>query len=64
MVSEPILDPLTGHLPYYPRTKPKVLDVKGCIGKNPGPKSARDKAKIEYIYISGEGGGGGATLTP
>ena len=30
---------------------PKVLGVMGCIGKNPSPILARDKAKIEYISL-------------
>ena len=28
---------------------PKVLGVKGWIGKSPSPTSARDSAKLEYI---------------
>ena len=26
-----------------------MLGVRGCIGKNPSPSWARDKANIEYI---------------
>jgi len=48
--SKLILDPLKGHPPYYPCTKPKsALRMSGLIGKNPNPTSAKDKAKIEYI---------------
>ena len=37
MVSESILDPLTGHPPYYPRTKLKSIGHEGIyLGK---PKS-------------------------
>jgi len=28
---------------------PKVQDMRGCIGENPSPISAKDSAKIEYI---------------
>ena len=50
MVLESILDPLTDHPSYYPHTKSKSsLSEKGCIGKNPSPVSAKDKAKIKYI---------------
>ena len=27
----------------------EVLGVRECIGKNPSPTSAKDKAKLEYI---------------
>ena len=27
----------------------EMLDVRGCIGKNPSPTSAKDKVKLEYI---------------
>ena len=33
MVSKSILDPLTGHLPYYPRSKTKIAMHEGVYWK-------------------------------
>jgi len=27
----------------------EMLDVRGCIGKNPSPTSTKDKVKLKYI---------------
>ena len=50
MVSESILDPFKG-LPTMlsVHQAQKCLGVRGCIGKNPSPTLARDRAKVEYI---------------
>jgi len=50
MISESILDPLkwvTHHVMHEP--SPKVLGVRGYVGKNPSPTLTQDNVKIEYI---------------
>lgn len=48
MISEATLDPLLGHLPCYPHSKPNNVGLKDCIGKNPSPTYTNDSAWIVY----------------